>query len=222
MARKLMDEALKELLTDIKKMSVQVDHAIEEAVESLKSRDLERSRAVVKNDRLINEMRFDIEERALRIVATQQPMGTDLRILAVILNVIGELERMGDYASGIGNISLKIGEEPPIKPLIDIPRMSEKARDMLRRSIDTLIDKNEEEARKICKEDDEVDQLYQQVYRELLSFMIEDPKLITRATYLLWAAHNLERIADRVTNICERTVFLIHGKMVEGLNISTY
>jgi phosphate transport system protein len=222
MARKVLDEALKTLLTDVKKMSIQVDHAIQEAVESLKSRDFDRSRAVVKNDRLINEMRFDIEERGLKIIATQQPVGTDLRLIAAILNVITELERMGDYAAGIGNISLRIGEESLIKPLIDIPRMSDKARDMLRRSIDTLIEGNEEEARKICGEDDHVDQLYDQVYRELLSFMIEDPKLITRATYLLWVAHNLERIADRVTNICERTVFLIRGKMVEGVNVSHY
>ncbi|MCD5412523.1 MAG: phosphate transport system regulatory protein PhoU, partial [Dehalococcoidia bacterium] len=131
------------------------------------------------------------------------------------LNLITELERMGDYAEGIARIALMIGDEPPLKPLIDIPRMAEKARDMLRRSLEAFINRDSEEAIRINAEDDEVDNLYDQVFRELLVFMMEDPRTITRATRLIWVAHNLERIADRVTNVCERVVFTVTGKMEE-------
>ncbi len=128
---------------------------------------------------------------------------------------------MGDHAEGIGKIVIMHGDKPLLKPLVDIPRMAEKASDMLTRSIEAFINKDALAAKAICNEDDEVDMLYDQVYRELLSFMTEDPTVITRATYLLWAAHNLERIADRVTNICERIVFLVTGSM-EEIKVSNY
>jgi len=142
-------------------------------------------------------------------------MASDLRTIVAVLNIITELERIGDYAEGNAKIAIMIGDEPPLKPLIDIPRMAEKAVDMLNRSLTAFIDHNGDAARKISAEDDLIDNVYDQVFRELLTFMVEDPKTITRATRLIWVAHNLERSADRITNICERTVFMVTGKMEE-------
>ena len=142
-------------------------------------------------------------------------MASDLRIIIAILNITTEIERIGDYGVGIARIVIIIGDEPPLKPLVDIPRMAEKMIDMLRCSLDAFIHRDAEVAKKIASEDDLIDQLYDQVFRELLTFMAEDPKTITRATRLMWTAHNLERAADRVTNICERIVFIVTGKMEE-------
>ena len=136
-------------------------------------------------------------------------------IIIAILNITTEIERIGDYAMGIARIVIMTGDEPPLKPLIDIPRMAEQTVDMLRRSLDALINRDAETVKKIATEDDLVDNLYDQVFRELLTFMAEDPKTITRATRLIWVAHNLELAADRVTNICERVVFMVTGKMEE-------
>jgi phosphate transport system protein len=148
-------------------------------------------------------------------------MAGDLRTIICVLNIITEIERIGDHAEGIAKIVVMIGDEPLLKPLIDIPRMAEKANDMLHRSLDALINRDADSAKQIVTEDDEVDNLYDQVFRELLTFMAEDPKTITRATHLLWVAHNLERSADRVTNICERVVYMVTGKM-EELEVSKY
>jgi phosphate transport system protein len=151
----------------------------------------------------------------MELIATQQPMATDLRIIMSVVNVITELERIGDYAEGIAKIVIMIGDEPPLKPLVTIPRMAEKTIDMLHRSLEAFTKHDAETARKIATEDDEVDHLYNDLYRVLISFMLEDPKTITRATRLIWVAHDLERSADRVTNICERVVFTVTGKMEE-------
>ena len=155
------------------------------------------------------------------MIASQQPMARDLRAIIALLHIVVELERMGDYAEGIAKISLSMGDAPPLKPLIDIPRMADKATEMLRNSIDSLLSRDIIKAQQVCQADDEVDDLYDQVYRELLLFMIQDPKTIQRATYLLWVSHDLERIADRATNIAERVIFLVTGKMVE-INVSRY
>jgi phosphate transport system protein len=208
-------ERLRELQDEVLIMGSMVEEAIGRSVEALKNRDLQLAEQVIENDQKINQRRFEIEESCITMIATQQPMASDLRIIITVLNLITELERMGDYAEGIARIALMIGDEPPLKPLIDIPRMAEKARDMLHRSLETFINRDSEEAMRITAEDDEVDNLYHQVFRELLLFMMEDPRTITRATRLLWVAHNLERIADRATNICERVGFTVTGKMVE-------
>jgi phosphate transport system protein len=142
-------------------------------------------------------------------------MASDLRRLAAVLQIVTDLERMGDYASGIARICIDIGDQPHIKPLIDIPRMAEKSVSMLRRSLDAFIERDVAAAESIAREDDEVDDLYQQVYRELLTIMLANPRTIDQATRLLWAAHNLERVADRVQNICERVVFVVTGRMQE-------
>ncbi|MBN1644346.1 MAG: phosphate signaling complex protein PhoU [Dehalococcoidales bacterium] len=189
--------------------------AILNSIDALRNRNLELAKQVIEGDHIINQKRFEIEEKCIQLIATQQPMASDLRMIVSVLNIGTELERIGDYALGISRVVIMIGDEPPLKPLIDIPRMAEKTIDMLRRSLDAFINQDVEGAREISAEDDSVDNLYDQIYRELLTFMIEDPKTITRATRLMWVAHNLERAADRVTNICERVVFVITGKMEE-------
>ena len=198
-----------------------VEKAIANAVDGLKRRDLGLSRQVVQDDAIIDARRYDIEERCVNLIAKQQPMATDLRTIIAILQIVGELERMGDYASGIAKISLAMGNEPPIKPLIDIPRMADRASLMLRRSLDSLVNRDIVAAAGVRADDDEVDALYDQIYRELLTFMLEDPRTITRATYLLWVAHDLERIADRATNIAKRVIYLVTGQHVETKNLAS-
>jgi len=215
--RKRLHDIQEQLLA----MGGMVEKAINLSIDALKDRDVKLAKQVIGDDRKINEKRFEIEETCIQLIATQQPMAGDLRYLISALNIITELERIGDHAEGIAKIVVMIGDEPPLKPLIDIPRMAAKTIDMLRRSLDAFMKCDDDAARKIAAEDDEVDQLYDQVYRELVSFMVEDPKTITRATRLLWVAHNLERCADRVTNICERIVFTVTGKMYET-NVSKY
>jgi phosphate transport system protein len=221
MPREFFNRELQQVQDEMLVMASMVEKAIERAVASLKSRDVKQAQKVIDDDFKINQQRFGIEEECLLLIATQQPIASDLRIIAAVLNIITDLERMGDHAEGIATISIMIGDEPPLKPLIDIPRMDELARSMLRRSVDAFMKRDAESARQIATEDDTIDQLYEQVYRELLTFMMADPGTINRATHLLWVAHNLERIADRVTNICERVVFLTTGKM-EEFNVSKY
>jgi len=213
---------LRALEGDVLAMGKMVEGAIDSSIDALKRQDLEASKMVVEADVCINKKRFEIEEKCLDLLATQQPVARDLRVIVAILNIIVDLERAGDHAEGIGKISLMIGKQPLLKPLVDIPRMGEKAKEMLRRSLNALINRDLEEAKEICAADDEVDDLYNQVYNELLIYMIKDPKTIDQATHLLWVAHNLERIADRATNIAERVAFLVTGKMEEKLAVSRY
>jgi phosphate transport system protein len=196
-------------------MGSMVGKAILRSVEALKSRDINLAQHIIDEDQSINRKRFEIEERCIELIATQQPMATDLRTITAILNITTEIERIGDYAVGIARIVILIGSEPPLKSLVDIPLMAEKTVDMLSRCLDAFINRDAEAANKIAKEDDLIDNLYDQVFRELLIIMAEDPKTITRATRLMWTAHNLERAADRVTNICERVVYIVTGKMEE-------
>ena len=192
-----------------------VEKATLRAVEALRLQDLASARAIDVGDALINRKRFDIEESAMLLMATQQPMASDLRRLAAILHIVTDLERMGDYAAGIARICVAIGEEPHIKPLIDIPRMAEIATSMLHDALEAFIARDVAAAESIARRDDDVDALYQQVYRELLMLMLANPRTIDQATHLLWVAHNLERVADRVQNICERVVFTVTGRMQE-------
>jgi phosphate transport system protein len=213
--RRTFHEQLREITDEVLVMGSMVEKAISRSMEALKQRDLEIAHQVIANDAIINDKRFDIEEKCIELIATQQPMARDLRTIISVLNIIGELERIGDHAEGNAKIAVMIGDEPPLKPLIDLPRMAEKTMDMLRRSLDAFILRDAEAARALAAEDDEVDHLWEQIFRELLTYMAEDPRTMTRATRLIWAAHNLERSADRVTNICERVVFLVTGKMEE-------
>jgi len=211
MPRRLFDQHLRELQDHVLAMGSMVETAIYRAMESLKNRDLELARKVIADDQLIDQKRFEIEEECIDLIVTQQPLASDLRIIIAVLNIIVDLERIGDHAEGIAKIAIMIGNEPPLKPLIDLPRMAELSGSMLRRSLEAFINHDAEAATKICGEDDIIDNLYDQVFRELLVFMAEDPKTITRATRLIWVAHNLERSADRVTNISERTIYIATG-----------
>ncbi len=219
--RSAFHKKLREIQDDILVMGSMVSKATLLAIEALQTRNLTLAKQIIADDEKINRKRFDIEEKCIQLIATQQPMASDLRIIVSALNIITELERIGDYAEGNAKITIMIGDEPPLKPLIDIPRMAEKTVDMLNRSLSAFIDHDADAARKISTEDDFIDNLYDQVFRELLTFMAEDPKTITRATRLIWVSHNLERSADRVTNICERIVFMVTGKM-EEINPSIY
>jgi phosphate transport system protein len=210
---------LRDIQDELLVMGSMVEKAIKLSIEALKNRDLKLAKQVIADDQKINEKRFEIEDTCIQLIATQQPMAGDLRTLISVLSITSELERIGDHAEGNAKIVVMIGDEPPLKPLIDIPRMAKKTIDMLHRSLDAFMNSDEKAAQSIAAEDDEIDQLYNQVYRELVSYMVEDPKTITRATRLLWVAHNLERCADRVTNICERIVYTVTGKMSE-INIS--
>ena len=211
-----LDRQLGQLQQEVISLAEIVDKATMRSVEALKQRDLTESQQLVQEDDYIDQKRYEIEERCIDLIATQQPMAGDLRAIIALLHITVELERMGDYAEGIAKISLLMGDEPPLKPLVDIPRMAEKATLMLRNSMDSLISRDTVKANQVLRDDDEVDLLYDQEYRELLVFMLQNPQTIQRATYLLWAAHDLERIADRATNIAERVIFLVTGKMVES------
>lgn len=213
--RTAFHKKLREIQDDLLAMGSMVGKATLRSIDALKTRNLELAKQIIADDKKVNQKRFEIEEKCVQLIATQQPMASDLRILVAVLNLITELERIGDHAEGIAKIAILIGDEPPLKPLIDVPRMAELMVDMLNRSLDAFINRDAETAKKIALEDDAVDQLYDQTFRELLTFMMEDPRTITRATRLIWVAHNLERSADRVTNICERVVFVVTGKMEE-------
>jgi phosphate transport system protein len=221
MPRTSFEHHLHELQDDVLILGSMVEKAISRSIEALKKRDLELASKVIAADREIDLKRYEIEEKCTELIVTQQPMATDLRIIIAVLYIIVDLERIADHAAGIAKIAIMIGDEPPLKPLIDIPRMAEKATNMLHRSLDAFVEHDADTARQISAEDDEIDSLYDQVFRELLVFMMEDPRTVTRATRLIWVAHNLERTADRVTNICERVVFTVTGK-IEEIEVSKY
>lgn len=215
MARIGFEKALGSLQDEAIVLGSMVEKAIAKALEALQRRDIEAARRVIADDNAIDKKRFALEDQCLEIIATQQPVAGDLRIVMAIYTIAGELERIGDYAEGIAKISLSLSMEPLLKPLIDIPRMADRARDMLDRSLNALVTRDTSIAQQVRKDDDYVDDLYNQVYRELLLFMIQDPTTIKRATFLLWVAHDLERIADRATNIAERAIFLVTGSVQE-------
>ncbi|MDX9991649.1 MAG: phosphate signaling complex protein PhoU [Anaerolineales bacterium] len=213
--RKTFDQELQHAKDEILLLGSMVEEAVIASMNALKKRDIEASEAIYEKDEKINAKRFEIENKVMILIATQQPMAVDLRLLASILDVASELERMGDYAKGIATINIRMAGTPLLKPLIDLPRMAEKATDMLHRALAAFVMMDAKTARAIPLEDDEVDALYNQIYRELMTFIIQDPTTIERANFLLWAAHNLERMADRVTNICERTLFVATGEIKE-------
>jgi phosphate transport system protein len=215
MPREMLDQKITDLKADVVILGSMVREATLGAVEALRTRDLKASKKIYKRDKKINRKRFEIESDCLIVIATQQPLARDLRVLSSVIEVITELERMGDYAKGIGRINLLIGEGELIKPLIDIPKMANIATDMLTHAIQAFVNEDADAARKIPLEDEQVDVLFNQVYRDLIELMTKDPSGIEQSNHLQWAAHNIERMADRVTNICERTIFIVTGEMHE-------
>ncbi|HAE33249.1 MAG: phosphate signaling complex protein PhoU [Dehalococcoidia bacterium] len=212
MPREDFERNLKLVQDEVVQLSSMVEKAIFKSIDSLKRRDLGASQQVIDEDDIIDAKQEAIENRCIDLIALESPMAVDLRVIIAAMMVANELERMGDYAEGIAKISLAMGELPPLKPLIDIPRMADKAVDMLRRSIESYVNRDIVTAKGVFHDDDEVDEMYEQVYRELLTYMMRDPTTIQRATYLLWVSHDLERVADRTTNIAERVMFLVTGK----------
>jgi phosphate transport system protein len=215
MPRETLDRQIHHLQEEVLLLGSMVEQAMLNAVDALKRKDVDLARQIFDNDSLINEKRYAIENAILILIATQQPMARDLRLLAAILEVITELERMGDYAKGISKVTMRLGETGISLNMREFGEMAEKAVDMLHRALGAFIDENAQKAHEIPAEDDEVDEMYNQVYRNLVSAMIADPEIIDQANLLMWVAHNIERLADRVTNICERTVFIATGELME-------
>ena len=215
MVRRAFEEQIHELLEDLLEMGQMVADSIEQSIQALAQQDETLAQQVIDFDDEINAAQHDIDEKCLVLIATQQPMAGDLRTILAISNIASELERIGDYTEGIAKLAIKLAGKPLLKPLIDIPRMAETGRKMLMTALEAFAREDVAAAQEVGQTDDTVDALYDQVYRELLVFMMEDPKTITEATYLLWIAHNLERIADRTTNIAERVIFIDSGQIVD-------
>jgi phosphate transport system protein len=214
-------KGFQEIQNKVMAMGDMVTKDINRSIEALKNRDLKMAHQIIADDTKIDDMRFAIEDMCIELMGAQKLTIADRRIIVAVINIITELERIGDYAEGNAKIVVMIGDEPPLKPLIDIPRMAELTIDMIEKSLKSFVTRDVELAKHVVTMDNVVDGLYDQVFRELLTFMMVDPKTINRATRLMWVAHNLERAADRVTNICERVVFMVTGKM-EGLETSKY
>jgi phosphate transport system protein len=198
---------------DILRMGSLVNEQLQLSIKSLRERNLDLAHQVISTDERINELRYKIEDECLTTIARQQPAAADLRYIITAMHMSVELERMADHASGIAGIVIRMGSEPLLKPLIDIPRMQSTTCEMLDQALDAFVKMDAAQARAVVTRDDEVDALYNQVLRELLTYMAQDKKVISRAMYLLWIAHNLERTADRVTNLCERVIFAATGEL---------
>lgn len=212
------DRQYEEVQDSILRMGRMVDRAIADALLSLQNRDQALAEEIIARDEAINDLRFTIEEACVLLIATQQPAARDLRAVLAALSIVVDLERMGDHAAGIAKTVIRMGDHPLLKPLIDIPKMATLSRKMLSESLEAYINRDEQCARAIAARDDEMDHLYKAIFDELVEKMAESPTAVERATYLLWSAHNLERIGDRVTNIAERVVFIGTGDMQE-LNV---
>jgi phosphate transport system protein len=221
MTRDLFERRLREMQDDVLIMGSMVEKAILRSMEALKNRDIELSNQVIRDDALINAKRYELEEKCIQTIALQQPMAADLRVLVAVLFIASELERMADHAEGIGRINIMLGEEALAGPLGDIIEMADRSANMLRRAITAFVERDAQAARLICDEDDQIDALYDASYNALIHEMIKTPADIQRITYMIWTSHNLERIADRVTNVCERVIFMVTGRL-EEINVSRY
>jgi phosphate transport system protein len=221
MTREVFHSQIREVERDVLHMGEKVIDAIHRALIALRSLDLPLARKIVADDARVNEMRWALEDKCVQLIARQQPVASDLREIIATLSIVRDLERIGDYAEGIGKIVLLHGEQSLVRPLLYLPQMAERAITMLRHSLTAFIERDIEKARFVCADDDEVDRLYDEVYHDLIQRMIDERAVITRATYLIWAAHNIERIADRATNICESVVYLVTGNTGE-LEVSRY
>jgi phosphate transport system protein len=213
--RATYDREFSEIQEDIIRLGALVEQAIARSMECLEQRDAGLAQQIINEDTKINDLRFQLEEECLRLIARQQPAASDLRAVLSALSIVPEMERMADHASGIAKTVLRMGDEPLVKPLIDIPRMALAVRAMLRDSLKAFVQRDAEAAKVIAQRDNEVDLLYKALFDDLIAIMARDPSSVTRATYLLWCGHNLERIGDRVTNIAERIVFMTTGDMRE-------
>lgn len=218
MPREHYDQQLRSLQDDLLRLASLVEDSIGRSIEALKNQDVEAARRVIADDDLIDRRQYALEDKALLLIARQAPMAADLRMISAVISIASELERIGDYAEGIAKITIRGASEPLLKPLIDVPRMAELSQRMLREAVDAFVNRDVEAARRLAEEEPKVDALTTQVQNELLSYMLRDPKNIERALHLIFVAHNLERVADRTTNIAERLIFLVTGEIVD-LNV---
>jgi phosphate transport system protein len=202
-------------------MGSMVDRQIDRALQALIDRDIPLAEAVIRDDNEVNRTRFHIDNVCLSLLAQQAPMASDLRLLVAVLAMVSELERMGDHAEGIARIVVLMQDEPLVKPLVDIPKMAAISRQMLKDALDAFVQRSVDDSYRVGSADTEVDELYDRVYLDLVAIMVKDPSTVEACTHLLWVAHNLERIADRATNIAERVVFTVTGLMPE-MDVSTY
>jgi phosphate transport system protein len=212
MQRKTFSQELQDVKDEILLLSSMVEQAVMDSVSALKDNDLARARQILSNDVLINRKRFEIEYSIMVLIATQQPIAHDLRLLASSLDIGTELERMGDYAKGIANINLRSGGLSLPHILNDVYSMAEKAVDMLHRAMTTFANEDTVAAGDIMQEDDIIDECYSRLYQDAVQSVLRDARNIERANYVIWTAHNLERLGDRVTNICERVVYIVRGE----------
>jgi phosphate transport system protein len=215
MPREHYDQQLRSLQDDLLRLASLVDSAVGRSINALKNQDVEEARRIIAEDDIIDRRQYALEDKALLLIARQAPVAADLRAISAVISIASELERIGDYAEGIAKITIRGANEPLLKPLIDVPRMAEKTQRMLRDAVDAFVNRDVEAARRISVLEEEVDALTTQVQNELLAFMLQDPKNVERALHLMFVAHNLERVADRTTNIGERLVFLVTGEIVE-------
>ncbi len=218
MPRNTFESQLDELKSSLLQLGADAGQTIVNGVEALKTRDRVLAQSIIAHDADINKTRYEIEERCYTLIATQQPLASDLREIISILLIAIELERIADHSKNLGEIVIHMGDEPLLKPLINIPRMAEITQSMLQQSLDAFARNDAVMGRAVCNRDDEIDHLYQQIFRELLTYVMEDPRTVNRALNLLFAAHNLERIGDRITNIGERVIYAATGRL-EELNI---
>ncbi len=221
MTRAVFERQLAEVQEDMLVMASMVEGAVNQSMEALRLRDVAQARRIIENDVNINKRRFDCEDKCIELISLQAPLASDLRTLISVLHITTDLERMGDHAEGIARIALMLADEPPLKPVPDLSRMAALAVEMLHGAVEAYKERDTQRAREIVLKDDIVDELYEQIYHELIMTMVSDPATIQRGTYLIWVAHNLERIADRATNICERVVYLVEGRVYD-LNVSKY
>lgn len=215
MPREHYDYQLKELQDDLLRLASTVESSIQRAVDALRAQDVDEARRIIADDDIIDGAQYALEDRALHLIALQAPLATDLRLISAVISVASELERMGDYAEGIAEIVIRGANEPLLKPLIDIPRMAQIAQRMLRDALDAFVNRDLAAARRLAEQDDEVDQLTTAIQNELLGMMVADPSSSERALHLMFVAHNLERVADRATNIAERLIFLVTGEVID-------
>ncbi len=215
MPREHFIQQLRSLEDDLLRLASLAETAVGRSIIALKNQDVDEARRVIAADDIIDRHQYALEDRALLLIARQAPMAADLRMISAVISIASELERIGDYAEGIAKITIRGANEPLLKPLIDVPRMADKAQHMLREAVDAFVNRDVEAARRLADEDDEVDELTTQVQNELLSYMLRDPSNIERALHLMFVAHNLERVADRTTNIAERLIFLVTGEIVD-------
>jgi phosphate transport system protein len=210
----VFEEKMNNLFDKLQQMGSLVEESIARTIEALKTQNLELAQAVIDGDDLIDDLEEEIEAKCLEVIATQQPMAKDLRRVATLFKMINDLERMADYATSIAKITLRIGQQPLIKPLVDIPRMAFLSQKMVKQALDAYVREDINLAAEVGKDDDEVDKLFGQIFRELLTIMMENPKTITQATHLLFVGRWLERISDHATNIAEDVIFLVTGDKI--------